>query len=112
MIITEFDKPLTAEDARKIAINNKDDSLDRSAFRTTMEQIRHASSYGSTRLITYPANSDMVPGEAVQNALRSFGYRVVQKRAYQWDSLKKSYSDRPELDSSGREQFFLEITWG
>jgi hypothetical protein len=112
MIITEHDKPLTAEDARKISINNRDDSLDRTRFRELMGSIKEYASYGYTRHITTPKIRDLHPGEQVQNVLRSFGYRVIEKRAYEWDSEKKEYSDRPLLSHDKREQFFLEITWG
>ncbi len=113
MIITEFDGPLTAEDARKISINNRDDSVDRTRFRGIMECIKQAASYGHTRLITQEQPKFYSPSEFVQKALRSLGYRVVEKRAYKWDEEKKDWStEKPYLDSMGREQFFLEITWG
>lgn len=113
MIINEFDCPLTAEDARKIAINNRDDSEERQQFRSIMMVIRDAASKGYTRHITWPKPRGWdLPNEKVQDALRSFGYRVVEKRAYEWDDKKKAYSDRPMLSYDKREQFFLEITWG
>jgi hypothetical protein len=117
MIITEFDGPLTAEDARKIAINNRDDSVDRSQFRSLMNAIRDAASRGYTRHVTQPKPKDKGyfdhPTEFVQNALRSFGFKVVEKRAYLWDSVTRDYSNnKPFLSNDGRDQFFLEITWG
>jgi hypothetical protein len=113
MIITEFDKPLTAEDARKISINNRDDSIDRGNFRDIMSQIQYASSIGHTRLITSQKCRSLAPSEMVQKTIRSFGFRVIEKRAYKWDEKIKDYStEHPLLDFDGREQFFLEITWG
>ncbi len=112
MIITEFDAPLTAEDARKISLSNREDSSDRLRFRDCMTGIRHAASVGYTRYVTMYANRDFHPSEHVQNVLRSMGYKVVEKRAYQYDEKKKDWSDKPLLDFNGREQFFLEITWG
>lgn len=112
MIITEFDKPLTAEDARKIALNNKEESVDRIRFREIMQSIRECASWGSTRYISMPATKDQSPSEHVQALLVSFGYKVTVKRAYQWDNEKKEYSDKPWLSFNGREQFVTEITWG
>lgn len=112
MVITELDKPLTAEDARKISLNNKDDSADRMHFRHLMVSIKEQASFGHTRYISSSAIKDFIPSERVQNHLRNLGYKVTQKRAYIWDSNEKKYSDRPSLNQEGREQFFLEITWG
>lgn len=112
MIITEFDLPLTAEDARKIALHNRDDSIDRSRFRELMAYIRQCASVGYTRYVSFPQTRSLVASEHVQNALRSMGYKVTEKRAYKWDKEANDWSDRPQLDHSGRETFFLEITWG
>lgn len=113
MIINEFENPLTAEDARKISINNRDDSRDRTDFRYLMASIRDAASVGHTRFVTIQRSKYLTPSEQVQKALSSFGYRVVEKRAYQWDNEANKWSDsKPALDSVGNEQFFLEITWG
>jgi len=113
MIITEFDNPLTAEDARKIALNNRDDSTDRIRLRELMEQIKKSASYGYTRTITSPKSRDFHPSELVQKTLRSFGFKVLEKRAYQWDKERQDWSkEKPALDFEGKEQFFLEITWG
>lgn len=113
MIITEFDAPLAAEDARKISMNNRDDSDDRFRFRDIMTGIKQSASFGYTRFVTMYRPKAFHPSEHVQNALRSMGYNVVEKRPYKWDEEKKTWSsDKPLLDSDGREQFFLEITWG
>lgn len=115
MIITEFDAPLAAEDARKISLNNRDDSVDRSHFRELMAKIKYGASFGHTRLSTSgcPQCREYFYSENVQNALRALGYRVIEKRAYAWDSEAKDFSkSKPHLDHSGRETFFLEITWG
>jgi hypothetical protein len=119
MIITEFDGPLTAEDARKISINNREDSEDRVRFRALMADIKHSASFGYTRLCTSPECKNLSPAqwgrhpsEHVQNALRSFGFRVVEKKAYEYDAKLHGYCDRPMLNPDKREQFFLEITWG
>lgn len=113
MIITEFDSPLTAEDARKIAINNRDDSADRIKFRYLMSCIRESASLGCTRFVSMPEARSMIASEHVQKALRSMGYKITEKRAYQWDEKNKDWSlEKPALDFAGRETFFLEITWG
>ena len=112
MIITQFDHPTTAEEARQISLANKEDSSDRSRFRYLMGQIREIASMGHTRFQSTPSNKDFTPSEHVCEILRSMGYKVTIKRAYQWDEQKKNWSDRPWLDHSGREQFFVEITWG
>lgn len=112
MIITDLDLPLTAEDARKIAMNNREDSVDRIRFREIMHGIRECSSWGSTRHYIYPSVKERMPSEHVCEILRSMGYKVSINRSYQWDSEKKERSDKPDVDSNGREQFFAEITWG
>ena len=112
MIITQFDNPITAEEARQISLTNKDDSVDRYRLRSLMEEIRSAASFGYTRYQGFPKNKDLMPSERVCDALRSMGYKVTVKRAYHWDDDKKDWSDRPQLDQFGREQFFIEITWG
>lgn len=112
MIITKFDLPTTAEEARQISLSNKDDSQDRTNFRMLMTNIRHSASFGYTRYQTMIANADRTPSEHVCNALRSMGYKVFIKRAYKYDDKKKDWSDKPWLDHDGREQFFTEITWG
>jgi len=118
MIITEFDCPLTAEDARKISLNNREDSKDRSKFREIMTQIKEAASHGHTRLLTTHSTKAIGnlygdhPSDHVQNVLRSFGFKVIEKRAYEWNSDYKTYSDKPLLNFEKRETFFLEITWG
>lgn len=112
MIITQFDNPTTAEEARQISLANKEDSLDRILFREIMEHIRHSASLGYTRLQTVITNADRTPSAHLCDVLRSMGYRVSIKRAYLWDDKKNGWSDRPWLDASGREQFFAEITWG
>lgn len=103
-----------AEDALKISINNRDDSDDRVQFRYLMESIKSAASLGRTRFITDPnvKKEGWHFSGKVQDALRSFGYRVVEKRAYKFDTATMSYSDKPDVNAEGREQFFLEITWG
>lgn len=112
MIITEFDSPLTAEEARGISLANKDDSTDRFRFRDLMFQVRYAASFGETRYQSLPMNRDLNPTEHVCNAFRSMGYKVTMKRAYKWDEAAKNWSDKPMVDNNGREQFFVEITWG
>lgn len=112
MIITEHDKPLTAEEARKISNNNKEESIDRIRFREIMHGIRESASWGQTRHFMYAAPKDRMPSEYVQDILRSFGYKVSVKRAYLWDEQKKDWSDKPYLSPDGREQFVAEITWG
>ena len=112
MIITQFDHPTTAEEARQISLANKEDSLDRTQFREIMQWIRHSSSIGHTRYQSQPANKDRTPSEHLCMVLRSMGYKVTTKRAYQWDNDKKDWSDKPYIDHVGREQFFVEITWG
>jgi hypothetical protein len=112
MIITDLDTPLTAEDARKISINNREDSVDRSCFRLLMQNIKYSASFGHTRFQTSPQTKERGPSEHVCDALRSMGYKVTIKRAYRYDSDKKEWSDKPLLDYQGREQFFAEITWG
>ena len=112
MIITQFDHPTTAEEARQISLSNKEDSRERSHFREMMLMIREVASMGYTRYQSYPKNRDLTPNEHVCDVLRSMGYKVHIKRAYQWDYEKKTWSDKPSLDHSGREQFFIEITWG
>lgn len=115
MIISEHDKPLTAEDARKISLTNRDDSVDRYHFRELMEQIKHQASFGHTRYstaLTPRARSHMY-SQTVQDALRSMGYRVIEKRAMEWDEESHTFSsEKPILDACKRETFFLEITWG
>jgi hypothetical protein len=112
MIITQFDHPTTAEEARQISLANKDDSRDRSAFRTLMGSIRESASMGYTRYQSMPSNADWTPSEHVCKALRSMGYAVTVKRAYLYDDKKNGWSDKPWLDGLGREQFFVEVTWG
>lgn len=112
MIITQFDHPTTAEEARQISLANKEDSRDREMFRAVMGSIRYCASVGHTRYQTLTANADLTPSEHVCSILRSMGYKVTVKRAYLYDEKKKDWSDKPWLDSNGREQFFAEITWG
>lgn len=112
MIITEFDAPLTAEDARKISLSNREDSSDRIKFRDIMSGIRHAASVGYTRYFMYAAVIEVMPSEHVQHILKSMGYNVVIKRAYEWDEKEKKWSDKPLLSYDKREQFVAEITWG
>ncbi len=112
MIITQFDHPTTAEEARQISLANKEDSRDRSNFRQLMSQIRESASMGYTRYQSMPANKDFSPSEHVCEVLRSMGYKVSVKRAYLYDDKKKDWSDKPWLDHAGREQFFVEVTWG
>lgn len=115
MIITDLDRPLTAEDARKISLNNRDDSVDRYYFRDLMSSILLDASFGRTRHTTAmsPRCRINMYSKNVQDALRSMGYKVVEKRVMEYDEEKKDFStDRPKLDHGGREQFFLEITWG
>lgn len=112
MIITKFDNPTTAEEARQISLANKDDSRDRTDFRDLMDHIRQCASFGYTRFQTMIENVDRTPSEHVCNALRSMGYKVVTKRAYKYDDEMGRWSDKPWLDHDGREQFFVEITWG
>ena len=112
MIITQFDHPTTAEEARQISLANKEDSRDRACFREIMKSIRFTASVGYTRYQTCANTSDYGPSEHVCNVLRSMGYKVTVKRAYQYDEKKKDWSDKPLLNFAGREQFFAEITWG
>jgi hypothetical protein len=112
MIITDLDRPLTAEEARKIAMNNREDSADRCLFREIMQAIREVSSWGSTRYVMLPAVKERMPTDHVCRILLSMGYKVSVKRSYKWDSEGKEYTDKPDIDSSGREQFYAEITWG
>lgn len=112
MIITQFDHPTTAEEARQISLANKEDSKDRHEFRNLMNNILCSASFGSTRYQTMPRNSDFMPSEHVCKVLRSMGYAVTHKRAYLWDQNTGKWSDKPWLDTSGREQYLTEITWG
>lgn len=115
MIITDLDKPLTAEEARYIALNNKDDSKDRNDFRNLMKVIRNYASFGHTRYSTAPFEKprENFYSETVQNALRSVGFRVIEKRSVHWDEEKQDWDqNKPRLDAQGREQFFIEIYWG
>jgi len=112
MIITQFDHPTSAEEARQISLANKEDSTDRRCFRELMQSIRHTASVGYTRFQSRPETNDGIPSEHLCQILRSMGYRVNIKRAYKWDEKTKNWSDKPWLDFEGREQFFVEITWG
>lgn len=112
MIITQFDQPTTAEEARQISLANKEDSRDRQQFRDFMTMIRINASVGYTRYQTSPNIIDYTPSEHVCIVLRSMGYKITVKRAYQYDDKKKDWSDKPLLSHDGREQFFTEITWG
>lgn len=115
MIITQLDTPITAEEARQVSLANKDDSEDRYNFRDLMQNIRYQASFGYTRYTTAlnPKPRSRIPSKNVQDALRSMGYKVIEKRAMEWDDEKKGFSDeKPKLDHAKRETFFLEITWG
>jgi hypothetical protein len=112
MILTQFDKPLTAEEARKISLSNREESTDRIRFREIMHGIRESASWGHTRYFMYAAVIDRMPSDHVQAILKSMGYNVVVKRAYLWDEKEKKWSDKPYLSHDGREQFVAEITWG
>ena len=115
MIITELDKPLTAEEARYIALNNKDDSKDRGDFRKLMEHIRDHASFGHTRYSSqsFPKCREYFYSQNSLEALKKVGFRVIEKRAMHWDNDTNDWStDKPALDHFGREQFFVEIYWG
>lgn len=112
MIITDLDSPLTAEDARKVSLANRDDSDDRRMFRTIMQRIHCAASFGYTRYQSVPMTADQNPSQHVVAALTSMGYRVIVKKAYKWDDDMGKWSDKPLLGPSGRELSFFEITWG
>lgn len=80
-----------------------------------MSRILEASSYGYTRITTgqTPKCRSYFYSKNVQDALRSMGYRVTEKKAYEWDKEKNDWSaEKPVLDYAKRETFFIEITWG
>lgn len=112
MIITQFDTPTTAEEARRISLANKEDSEDRRMFRTIMQRIMMQASFGHTRYKSPPMTKDQNPSEHVCEVLQSLGYKTTIKRAYQFDEETGDWSDRPLLGPSGRELSFFEITWG
>lgn len=112
MIITDLDKPITADEARQIALRNKEDSLERNLFREIMEGIRERASWGMTRYVSRKIVR-IYNIEQITQAIQSVGFRVVVKRAMSWDEInKKFFEDRPELNCDGREQFFIEVYWG
>ncbi len=115
MTITDLDKVITAEDARKISLNNKDDSLDRKVFRDLMDNIQEQASWGYTRYTTapWPTLKENIANDIVLAALQKLGFKVQVKRAMKWNEEKKEFfSDRPSLNSEGRETYFIEVMWG
>lgn len=85
ILVTEADQPITAAEARRIALANKDESIGRSLFRDVMTQIRHYMTFGSES--TYIELKPFQAGCVVQvvEMLTELGFRVDINDKEFWD---------------------------
>lgn len=89
-LVTDLDKPITAQEALNLSNKNKDDSIPRVQFREAMKAIRESSSWGNK--IAHIFYGSLKWEDSVLNSLFKLGYEVkVNAHPNYLDPTKMEY---------------------